>query len=162
MQKRSLLHHYCSLPSFLKDFLKRAESTVQLLHFRFLLQNKIGNMEQIQKRQSNLTLKNMLRLIFHSRFPSVTDKKQHGNSINGLCSERSQRIHGIPLTAVLHIHRRKLPRGKVIPCGKSYRISLVCRNNMPLGNTVFFHQTIAKRLQLRIRNTGKKIRGDSF
>ena len=81
----------------------------------------------------------------NTRLPSPANDENHRNPIHLVTKQRGNRIDGIALAAVLHVHHRHPPSSQVIPCRQSSTIAFIgSYNMMPAVYAIRIHQVIAQ------------------
>ena len=111
-------------------------------------------MHDIEDGCCDLTLPPVLRMVrFGVILSAPADEKNHRNSIDILIHQAYQRIDGIPLSAVLHVHQRDLLAGKIVARRQCHRISLIRCDNVPIS--AMRQCVIAEAVQVAVRHTGK-------
>ena len=112
-------------------------------------------MHQIQQAQRDLSLELVLRVVrLTVILPSPADEHKQRNCIHLSVGERSQRIHRIAFSAVLHIDKRHLSGSKIMSGGNAYSIAFVRGNH--ISRAAMCQCIITETIQITVRDTGKE------
>lgn len=102
----------------------------KLLLRRVLAEDAVGDAENLQLRQGDLPLLDVLRFIVHTGFAAPADDEQARQLIHLRVHQRRKRIDGIAQPGILHIAQRGTPRREEMPGGETDRVSLIRRDNV--------------------------------
>ena len=112
-------------------------------------------MHQLQQARGDLPLQPVLRVVrFRVALSPPADQQDHRHRVDRRIRQAGQRVHSVSLPAVLHIHQRDLPAGKVVSRRDGHRVALVGRDHVPLRAAR--QRVVAETVQVGIRNAGKE------
>ena len=82
-----------------------------------LANNKSGNLHLFEQFDCPFALKNMLRFVVHTGFPTPANNKETRNPVYLLMEQRSDRVDDISKSAVLQINDRDFSGCQMVPGG---------------------------------------------
>lgn len=103
----------------------------KLLFRRILAEDAVGDAENLQLRQGDLPLLDVLRFIVHTGFAAPADDEQARQLIHLRVHQRRKRIDGVAQPGILHIAQRGTPRREEMPGSETDRVALIRRDNVP-------------------------------
>ena len=111
-------------------FAQEVEIRRKLLLRCILAEDAVGDAENLQLRQGDLPLLDVLRFIVHAGFAAPADDEQARQLIHLRIHQRRKRIDGVAQPGILHIAQRGTPRREEMPGGETDRVSLIRRDNV--------------------------------
>ena len=120
-------------------------------------ENQIGDVQDLQLRERDDPLFDMLGFVLDAGFPAPADDQQAWDSVYLGVHQGGQRVYGVSQAAVLHIAEGRLSAGKVVSGAQGDRAAFIMGDDVGIAlrpETVV--EFVAQSFQQGIGDTGKE------